>query len=254
MRRNYRPLCKKKWRMASKISSKMRKWAASCSITTRLGTLCCKSNFGMFSKWLKEQRPIMHKGNPHKFILPDEHRHKISCKSARHMPSRAWVQIGLSWQCCWCQKLPWDRGGGGRGGRGVVVMANKNQNGGTAPFRCEDEESSESEKAHLESMSLIPLTIPVSTKKWFHMLPGPRCSENQLYQEDGGKGLLGQHPGIEYLPCEPAWLSTHPTPKLTCTPPSDSGSVKAVQDPKYWCICPWMLGHDDQFLAGLHSW
>jgi len=44
-------------------------------------------------------------------------------------------------------------------------MANKNQNGGTAPFRCEDEESSESEKAHLESMSLIPLTIPVSTKK-----------------------------------------------------------------------------------------
>jgi len=40
----------------------------------------------------------------------------------------------------------------------VVVMADKDQNSGMAPLRCEDEESSELERAHLESISLMPLT------------------------------------------------------------------------------------------------
>ena len=75
-----------------------------------------------------------------------------------------------------------------------------------APLRCEDEESSESEKTH-QSMSLLLLTTPVTAKQQFHMFPGPGCSEDQLYQEDGGKVLLEQHPGIEDLPYEPAWLS-----------------------------------------------
>jgi len=73
-------------------------------------------------------------------------------------------------------------------------------------LRCEDEESSESEKVHLENMSLVPLAQPVSTKQQVHAFPGPGCSEYQLYQEDGRKGSLGQHPSIEDLPCEPAWL------------------------------------------------
>jgi len=46
----------------------------------------------------------------------------------------------------------------------VVVMADKDLNSRTAPLRCENEESSESEKAHLGSMSLVPLTTPVSAK------------------------------------------------------------------------------------------
>jgi len=87
----------------------------------------------------------------------------------------------------------------------VVLMADKDWNSRIAPLRCEDEESSELEKVHLESMSLVPLTKPVSTKQ-VHTSPGPGCSKYQLYQEDGGKRSLGQHPGIEDLPCEPAWL------------------------------------------------
>ena len=47
----------------------------------------------------------------------------------------------------------------------VVVMADKDWNGGTAPLRCEDEELSESEKVHIESMSLMPIVKPASAKQ-----------------------------------------------------------------------------------------
>jgi len=46
----------------------------------------------------------------------------------------------------------------------VVVMAEKDLNSRTAPLRCENKESSESEKAHLESMFLVPLATPVRAK------------------------------------------------------------------------------------------
>ena len=74
-----------------------------------------------------------------------------------------------------------------------VVMADKDQNGGMVPLRHEDKESSELEEVHLQSMSLMPLTTLVSEKQQFLAFPGPGHSGDELYQEDGGKGLLGQH-------------------------------------------------------------